>query len=173
MTNLHVVLYNPEIPQNTGNVMRTCAGTGTRLHLIEPLGFKLDQKHLKRSGVNYLEHVESTVYSCWEDFVAKNSGKFIYLTRYGKKSPDQYDFANTEENTYLIFGKESTGIPKQILSQHLEDCFRLPINDKIRSLNLANTVCVVLYEALRQQGYPGLFREEPETLKGSDWLERD
>ncbi len=173
MTNLHIVLYNPEIPQNTGNIMRTCAGTGTKLHLIEPLGFKLDQKHLRRSGVNYLEHVEYAVYTNWDKFITSNPGKYLYLTRYGKKSPDQYDFTNTDENTYLIFGKESTGIPKQILSEHLDDCYRVPINDKIRSLNLANTVSIVLYEALRQLGYPELFREEPETLKGADWLEQD
>ncbi len=173
MTNLHVVLYNPEIPQNTGNIMRTCAGTGTKLHLIEPLGFKLDEKHLIRSGVNYLEHVEYAVYENWNAFVICNPGKYIYLTRYGKKSPDQYDFTKPEENTYLIFGKESTGIPKQILAEHLDDCYRIPINDKIRSLNLANTVSIVLFEALRQLGYPKLFSEEPETLKGANWLEQE
>lgn len=171
--NLHVVLFNPEIPQNTGNIMRTCAGTGAKLHLIEPLGFKLDQKYLKRSGVNYLEHVDYTVYQSWDAFLTANQGKYIFLTRYGRKSPDQCDFSNTKDHIYLIFGKESTGIPKQILSQHIDDCYRLPINDKIRSLNLSNTVCTVLYEALRQQGYPGLFREEPDTLKGPDWLEQD
>jgi len=173
MNRLNVVLYGPEIPQNTGNIMRTCAGTDTFLHLIEPLGFKLDPKSIKRSGVNYLEHVHYTVYRNWEEFTEANPGIYAFSTRYGKKSPDMFDFTNPDQPYYLIFGKESTGIPKTILRDHLDQCIRLPMNDKIRSLNLANCVCAVLYEALRQRGYDHLFRTEPETLKGEDWLLRD
>jgi len=168
--NLNVVLYGPEIPQNTGNIMRTCAGTNTTLHIIEPIGFKLDPKSIKRSGVNYLEHVHYIVYKDWNEFVVKNPGEYAFLTRYGHKTPDQFDFSNSSLNYYLIFGKESTGIPKTILRDHLDRCIRLPMNDKIRSLNLANVVCTVLYEALRQRHYDDLFTEEPESLKGPNWL---
>jgi tRNA (cytidine/uridine-2'-O-)-methyltransferase len=167
---LNVVLYGPEIPQNTGNIMRTCAGTDTILHIIEPIGFKLDPKYIKRSGVNYLEHVVYHVYKNWEEFTASNLGLYVFFTRYGNKTPDQFDFSNNDNNYYLIFGKESTGIPKEILREHLDSCIRLPKNDKIRSLNLSNVVCTVLYEALRQRNYDGLFKEEPVSLKGPNWL---
>lgn len=167
---LHVVLYQPEIPQNTGNIMRTCAGTSVKLHIIKPIGFKLDPKYIKRTAVNYLEHVNYDLYESFDDFKTRNKGRFVFLTRYGKKTPRQFDFSNPEEDIYLIFGKESTGIPKEILRNHLEDCLRLPINDSIRSLNLANTVAIMIYEVLGQQDYPGLYKEEPETLKGPDWL---
>lgn len=170
---LHVVLFQPEIPQNTGNVMRTCAATRTRLHLIEPLGFKLDPKHLKRSGVNYLEHVEYDVWKDWEAFFATHPGIYAFFTRYGAKSPDRFDFTAGDAEFYLVFGRESTGLPKDLLKDHRDACLRLPMNDHVRSLNLANVVCVGLYEALRQQGYPGLSGTEPETLKGADWLDRD
>lgn len=167
---LNVVLYQPEIPQNTGNIMRTCAGTNVVLHLIKPLGFKLDIKYIRRTAVNYLEHVNYYVYEDYNDFLSKNKGRFVFLTRYGQKTPKQFDLSSTEEDIYLIFGKESTGIPKEILREHLDDCVRLPTNDSIRSLNLANCVAVMIFEVLRQQDYPGLSTEEPESLKGSDWL---
>ncbi len=167
---LNVVLYQPEIPQNTGNIMRTCAGTDTFLHIIEPIGFKLDPKYIKRSGVNYLEHVQYKTYPNWEAFLEENKGEFAFFTRYGHKTPDQFDFSNKDKDYFLIFGKESTGIPKEILREELERCIRLPMNDKIRSLNLSNTVCTVLYEALRQQNYNDLFKEEPISLKGPYWL---
>ncbi|HPQ61320.1 MAG TPA: tRNA (cytidine(34)-2'-O)-methyltransferase [Bacillota bacterium] len=170
---INIVLYNPEIPQNTGNIMRTSVGTGAVLHLIEPFGFKFDLSILKRSGVNYLEHLEYHIYKDWQDFKIKNPGRYFFLTRYGRKSPDQCDFTKAGESIYLIFGKESTGIPKAILREHLDDCLRLPMTDKVRSLNLANTVSITVYEVLRQLGYPGLFREEPESLKGACWLEKE
>lgn len=170
---INVVLYQPEIPQNTGNIMRTCAGTDTVLHIIEPIGFKLDPKYIKRAGVNYLEHVKYITYKNWDSFVSENKGIYAFFTRYGHKTPSSFDFSNLEANYYLIFGRESTGIPKSILREHLESCIRLPMNDKIRSLNLSNTVCTVLYEALRQQNYRDLFQEEPMTLKGPDWLTID
>ena len=166
---INIVLYEPEIPQNTGNIMRTCAGTNTRLHLIEPLGFKLDEKSVKRCGVNYIENCEYFVYKNWDDFKSKNNGKFYYLTRYGKKPHTSFDYSNVNENIYLIFGKESTGIPKEILKHDLEHCMRIPINANIRSLNLSNCVAIMLFEVLRQQDYKDLLRTEP--FKGENFLE--
>ncbi len=168
---LNVVLYQPEIPQNTGNIMRTCAGTNAILHIIKPIGFKLDPKYMKRTAVNYLEHVHYHVYDNFDEFMAKNQGEFYFITRYGKKTPKAFDFSDSGKPIYLVFGRESTGVPKAILKNHLDRCLRLPMNDKIRSLNLANTVAVMIYEVLRQQDYPDLFQEEPETLKGANWLE--
>ena len=112
---INVVLYEPEIPQNTGNIMRTCVATNSHLHLIKPLGFKLDDAHMKRSAVNYIENLNYTVYENWEDFKSKNNGTFYYLTRYGHKPHSTFDYTNKDENIYLVFGKESTGIPKEIL----------------------------------------------------------
>ena len=170
---LHVVLYQPEIPGNTGNIMRTCAGTNTILHLIKPLGFKLDPKYLKRNAVNYLEHVNYFVYDDYQDFISKNKGEFYFLTRYGKKTPREFDFKDKGEDIYLIFGRESTGIPKEILKENLSNCIRLPINDQIRSLNLANTVAIMIYEVYGQQDYQNLSKTEPISLKGPDWLETE
>ena len=166
----HVVLYHPEIPQNTGNIMRTCAATNMTLHLIEPLGFSLDIKHVRRSAANYMEHVNYKVYKDFDHFLKENpNGKYFFLTRYGQKSPDQMDYT-CEEDVYLIFGSESSGIPKEILKDHLDTCLRLPMTEKVRSLNLSNTVAVLTYEVLRQQGYKDLYSHEPESLKGKDWL---
>ena len=166
----HIVLYEPEIPQNTGNIMRTCAGTDTLLHLIKPLGFKIDDKHMIRAAVNYLPNVHFMVYENWEDFLSKNTGQMYYFTRYGMKTPHELKLNDPNERYYFIIGKESTGIPKEILREHLDDCIRLPINDKIRSLNVSNVAAVAIFEALRQQDYNNLSRFEPETLKGKDWL---
>ena len=166
---IHIVLFEPEIPQNTGNIMRTCAGTGTKLHLIEPLGFSLDEKYIKRSAVNYLEYCDYTVYKNFEEFQSKNKGTYYYLTRYGKKPHTSFDYSNPEESIYLIFGKESTGIPKEILQHDLEHCMRIPMNANIRALNLSNSVAIMLYEVLRQQKYPGLLMTEP--FKGENYLE--
>lgn len=165
----HIVLFQPEIPQNTGNIMRTCAATDMKLHLIKPLGFDLDIKKVRRSAANYMEHVDYQVYENFEDFQSKNKGVYFFITRYGQKAPDQVSFDKNQEN-YIIFGSESSGIPKEILRPHLENCLRLPMTDKVRSLNLSNTVAILAYEALRQQGYNELFTHEPETLKGKDWL---
>jgi len=169
----HIVLYHPEIPQNTGNIMRTCAATNMKLHLIEPLGFSLDKKNVRRSAANYLEHVEYTVYKDYEEFASKNKGTYYFMTRYGQKAPDQMDFKNDDNDIYIIFGAESTGIPKEILRGHLDTCLRLPMTEKVRSLNLSNTVAILAYEVLRQQGYGDLFTHEPESLKGKDWLLED
>lgn len=165
---INIVLYEPEIPGNTGNIMRTCAGTNTKLHLIEPLGFSLDDKYVKRSGVNYIDFCDYTVYKNFEEFKEKNQGTYYYLTRYGNKPHTTFDYSNKDENIYFIFGKESTGIPKEILREDLEHCMRIPMNRNIRALNLSNTVAIMVYEALRQQNYNDLLREEP--FKESDYL---
>lgn len=168
---INIVLYEPEIAENTGNIMRTCAGMNAHLHLIEPLGFYLDEKHLKRSGVNYIDKVNYTLYDDYEDFLSKNDGHFYFFTRYGKKSPDKVDFSDKRNNIYLIFGKESTGIPKEILKKHLDNCIRIPISDKVRCLNVANSVAIALYEVVKQQKYDTLLSYEP--FKGEDYLEKD
>ena len=168
---INVVLYEPEIPQNTGNIMRTCVATNSHLHLIKPLGFKLDDAHMKRSAVNYIENLNYTVYEKWEDFKSKNNGTFYYLTRYGHKPHSTFDYTNKDENIYLVFGKESTGIPKEILKNDLEHCMRIPMTDKVRALNVSNSVAIMVYEVLRQQDYRDLLRDEP--FKGKDYLERD
>ena len=165
----HIVLYNPEIPQNTGNIMRTCAATNMMLHLIEPLGFSLDIKHVRRSAANYIEHVNYKVYKDWNHFLKENKGDFYFLTRYGQQSPDKMDYTG-DKDIYLIFGAESVGIPKELLQGHLERCVRLPMTDKVRSLNLSNVVAILAYEVLRQQNYDGLYIHEPDTLKGKDYL---
>ena len=158
---LNIVLYEPEIPTNTGNIMRTCVATNTRLHLIEPLGFSLDEKSIKRSGVNYIDKLEYYVYKNWDEFKSKNKGTYYYFTRYGKKPHTSFDYSNQYEEIYLIFGKESTGIPRDILSQDLEHCMRIPMTSNVRSLNLSNCCAIVLYEVLRQQDYRDLLRTEP------------
>ena len=164
-----IVLIEPEIPQNTGNIMRTCAATGTKLHLIEPLGFKLDEKSIKRCGVNYIENCEYVVYKNWEEFKSKNDGEFYYLTRYGKKPHTSFNYSDTNKNIYLVFGRESTGIPKSILQKDLNHCMRIPMNANVRSLNLSNCVAIMLYEVLRQQDYRDLLRTEP--FKGENFIE--
>ena len=168
---INVVLYEPEIPQNTGNIMRTCAGTNTKLHLIEPLGFSLDEKSIKRSGANYIEQCDYQIYKNFDEFKKSNKGQYYFLTRYGKKPHTSFDFSNKFENIYLIFGKESTGIPKEILKEDIDHCLRIPMTDKIRALNLSNTVAIMVYEVLRQQNYNDLLSKEP--FKGEDYLERD
>ncbi|TVP95866.1 MAG: tRNA (cytidine(34)-2'-O)-methyltransferase [Acholeplasmatales bacterium] len=158
----HVVLFEPEIPQNTGNIIRTCVATNTVLHLIRPLGFMFSERTFKRFAVNHFEHLDYRLYDDFDDFFAQNSGRFYFLTRYGEQTPDRCDFAlDAKLPVYLIFGKESTGLPEAVRTAYPGHCFRLPMTDKVRSLNLANTVAIVLYEALRQQHYPGLHLTEP------------
>ena len=168
---INVVLYEPEIPQNTGNIMRTCAGTDVKLHLIKPLGFSLDEKHIKRSGVNYIDHCDYTVYENFNDFLSKNKGEYYFLTRYGTKPHTEFDFSNKNSNIYLIFGKESTGIPKELLTEHLDHCMRIPMNENIRALNVSNSVAIMIYEVLRQQDYNNLLKYD--NFKGKDYLIKD
>ena len=165
---INVVLFEPEIPQNTGNIMRTCVATNTNLHLIKPLGFYMDEAHLKRSGVNYVNECKYTIYENFDDFLSKNSGEMYFFTRYGKKPHSDFDYKN-DKNIYLIFGKESTGIPKEILKKHLEKCIRIPSTDGVRALNLSNCVAIGIYEVMRQKNYQGLLKTEP--FKGENYLE--
>ena len=158
---INVVLFEPEIPENTGNIMRTCAATGTKLHLIKPLGFSLEEKYLKRSAANYIHECDYIVYENIEDFYSKNKGTFYYLTRYGHKPHTSFDYSNKDENIYFVFGKESTGIPPKYLKPNLEHCMRIPMTNKVRALNLSNTVAIMVYEALRQQDYRDLLFDEP------------
>ena len=162
---LNIVLFEPEIPQNTGNIMRTCVATHTKLHLIKPLGFKLDEKNIKRSGVNYISYCDYAVYENIEEFYKKNKGTYYFLTRYGHKAHTSGNYADKTENIYFIFGKESTGIPPKLLKPHLNNCFRIPMTNKVRALNVSNAVAIVIYEALRQQDYLDLLREEPHKSK--------
>ena len=140
---INIVLFEPEIPQNTGNIMRTCVATNAKLHLIEPLGFKINDKTIKRCGVNYIENCDYKIYANFEEFKKQNPGNYYYFTRYGSKPHTEFSFK--EENIYLIFGKESTGIPKEILKDHLDRCIRLPMTDKVRALNLSNCVAIATY----------------------------
>lgn len=166
----NIVLYEPEIPQNTGNIMRTCVATDTKLHLIKPLGFILDDKHLKRSGVNYIDKLDYELYDNFSDFKSKNPGIYYYFTRYGKKPHTSFDYSNKKgDNLYFIFGKESTGIPKEILKNDIDHCMRIPMTKNVRALNLSNSAAIVIYEALRQQDYNDLLRVEPH--KGENFLE--
>lgn len=166
----HIVLFEPEIPGNTGNIMRTCVATDTKLHLIKPLGFSLDDSHVKRSAVNYIENLDYQVYENFEEFKEKNKGTYYYFTRYGHIPHTSFDYSNTDEEIYLIFGKESTGIPKEILKGDLNHCMRIPMTDKVRALNLSNCAAICIYEVLRQQNYRDLLRDEP--FKGKDYLEK-
>lgn len=172
---INVVLFEPEIPGNTGNIMRTCVATNTELHLIEPLGFSLDEKYIRRSGVNYIDNCHYTVYKNWDDFYNKNKdkGEFYFLTRYGHQPHTSFDYSDNNKNIYFVFGKESTGIPREILIDHLDHCMRMPMTDKVRALNLSNTVAIMVYEALRQQDYNDLLREEPSDAghKGNHFIE--
>ena len=168
----NLVLYQPEIPQNTGNIMRTCVGTNTVLHLIKPLGFSLDENHIKRSGANYVKDCEYYLYDSWEDFLSKNKGEFYYLTRYGHHSIYDVEASDPNKNYYFVLGKESSGIPYEILQENIDRCIRFPMTDKIRALNVSNCACVIVSEALRQQGFPGLDFEEPEIFKGKDFLHK-
>ncbi len=151
MSKLNIVLFEPEIPSNTGNIGRTCVATGTRLHLIEPLGFRLNEKAIQRAGMDYWKDLDVTTYLNYEDFLAKNPGAKIYMAT--TKARQTYAEVQYEEECYIMFGKESAGIPEEILVQHPDTAIRIPMNENIRSLNLANSVAIVLYEALRQHNF--------------------
>lgn len=150
----NIVLYEPEIPANTGNIGRTCAATGTRLHLIEPLGFHLDEKSIRRAGMDYWKELDVTTYVNWQEFCARNPGARLYFaTTKGKRV---YTEVSYEPDCYLVFGKESAGIPEEILKEHPDTCVRIPMLGETRSLNLSNSAAVVLYEALRQNAFAGM-----------------
>ena len=148
---MNIVLFEPEMPMNTGNIGRTCVATNTRLHLIEPLGFKLNEKAVKRAGLDYWDKLDVTVYSDFQDFLDRNPGAKIYMAT--TKAPKTYTDVEYEPDCYIMFGKESAGILEEILVEHKENCVRIPMWGDIRSLNLSNSVAIVLYEALRQNGF--------------------
>ncbi|MGE7766364.1 tRNA (uridine(34)/cytosine(34)/5-carboxymethylaminomethyluridine(34)-2'-O)-methyltransferase TrmL [Peribacillus sp. NPDC096540] len=154
---IHVVLYQPQIPANTGNIARTCAGTDTSLHLIRPLGFSTDDKQLKRAGLDYWENVKIHYYDSLEEFYEKNAGgEFYYLTKFGEQPHTTFDYSDQDSEIYFMFGRETTGLPKELIHENLDRCLRIPMTDKVRSLNLSNTAAILIYEALRQQNYRDL-----------------
>lgn len=148
---MNVVLFAPEMPANTGNIGRTCVATGTRLHLIEPMGFRINEKEVKRAGLDYWDKLDVTIYSDFEDFLERNPGAKLYMA--STKARMVYTEPEYEPDCYLMFGRESAGIPEEILLDYQETCVRIPMWGDIRSLNLANSVSIVLYEALRQHGF--------------------
>ena len=151
---MNIVLHEPEIALNTGNIGRTCVATETRLHLIRPLGFRLSEKDIKRAGMDYWDKLDLTVYDDYDDFVKRNAGAKIYYAT--TKAHKVYTEVSYEPDCFIMFGKESAGIPEEILVEHEEDCVRIPMWGDIRSLNLANSVSIILYEALRQNGFENM-----------------
>ena len=154
---LNIVLLEPEIPANTGNIGRTCVAAGARLHLIEPLGFSLSEKALKRAGMDYWKSLDVTTYIDYQDFLDRNPGAKIYMAT--TKARKVYTEAAYEPDCYVMFGKESAGIPEEILVENKENCVRIPMTGGIRSLNLGNSAAIILYEALRQNGFKGMKME--------------
>ena len=156
MRNLNIVLLEPQIPQNTGNISRTCAVTGARLHLIRPFGFEIDDKHLKRAGLDYWDKLDISYYDNIEQFYEKNSGEYFYFTTKGRSVHSDVEYP---DNAYLIFGREDRGIPEEIHYHNENHCVRIPMRNNLRSLNLSNSVAIGVYEVLRQWGYPELSTE--------------
>ena len=152
--------------------MRSCVGFNAKLHLIKPLGFKLDEDKIRRSALDYYQYINYEVYENFSDFKEKNKGKYYFLTRYGHKSPSTINFKDTDEDIYLIFGAESTGIAYDILKDNLNDCYRIPTTDKIRSLNLSNCAAIMLFLASEQLNVNGeVIGHEPDTFKGEDFID--
>lgn len=154
---LNIVLLEPEIPANTGNIGRTCVAAGARLHLIEPMGFRLTEKAVKRAGLDYWDKLDVTVYDNYADFMEKNPNAKIYMAT--TKAKHKYTDVSYEEDAYIMFGKESAGIPEEILVEHSDTCIRIPMIGDIRSLNLGNSAAIILYEVLRQQGFDDMNTE--------------
>ena len=154
MSELNIVLVEPEIPQNTGNIARTCAATGARLHIVKPMGFSIDDKKLKRAGLDYWYLLDLTYYENLDEFFEKNKdGNFFFFTT---KALNTHSDVTYSDKSYLIFGKETKGLPEELLLEHRDECVRIPMIDDARSLNLSNAVAIGTYEALRQLGYPTL-----------------
>lgn len=168
---LNVVLYEPEIPQNTGNIMRTCVASNAMLHLIKPLGFDIENPKFRRFTTNHITWADYKLYDNYESFLKENEGEFFYMTRYGKKSHTSFDYSSipSDVNIYLVFGKESTGIPYHILKDNLDRCYRIPMAPECRALNVSNAVAISVYETQRQLGFEGLSIKE--IQKGEDFLE--
>lgn len=157
MAKFNIVLLEPEIPANTGNIGRTCVAADARLHLIEPLGFRLDEKSIRRAGLDYWQDLDVTVYADWPEFCERNRGAKVYLAT--TKARQVYTEVSYEPGCYLMFGKESAGIPEELLKEHADTCVRIPMAGDTRSLNLSNSVAIVLYEALRQNHFSDMTRE--------------
>ena len=164
MQPLNIVLVEPQIPQNTGNIARTCAATGARLHLVKPMGFTVDDRKLKRAGLDYWHLLDITYYENLQDFYQKNTGPYYYFTT---KAPRRYTDAAYPAGAYLVFGREDAGLPEELLRANEPWCVRLPMRDAARSLNLSNTVAVAVYEALRQQDFEGLL--DHGRLRNYEW----
>ena len=153
MATINIVMVEPEIPQNTGNVARTCAATGARLHLVGPMGFKIDDKKLKRAGLDYWHFLDISYYDNLDEFFQKNKGEYYYFTTKGRKTHSEVSYP---DNIYLLFGKETKGLPEELLIKEPQNCVRIPMANEIRSLNLSNSVAIAVYEVLRQWDYPEL-----------------
>ncbi|WP_164215980.1 tRNA (uridine(34)/cytosine(34)/5-carboxymethylaminomethyluridine(34)-2'-O)-methyltransferase TrmL [Virgibacillus sp. YIM 98842] len=154
---LHVVLYQPEIPANTGNIARTCLATDTMLHLIHPLGFSTEDKMLRRAGLDYWKHVDIQEHDSIESLYGKYpEGSFYYIENFGNQKYTDFDFSQTEKELFFVFGRETNGIPRELLEGKEDRCLRIHMNNKVRSLNLSNTAAIIIYEVLRQQGFPGV-----------------
>lgn len=154
---IHVVMFQPEIPANTGNVSRTCAATNSVLHLIRPLGFSTDDKMLKRAGLDYWQFVDVRYHDSLEELWEKHpDGQFFYITKYGEQYPSDLDVSDVEGDYFFVFGRETKGLPMEVIENNLDLCIRLPQSNLVRSLNVSNTAAIIVYEALRQQGYAGL-----------------
>lgn len=169
---IHVVLYRPEKPQNTGNIMRTCVAINATLDIIGPLSFSLDEKSLKRAGLDYIESLKWNYFETYEDYLKEYpNADTYYVTRYSNKVYSEFDFSKTYKDIFLMFGRESTGIPHDILREHPDRLLRIPMVPEARSLNLSNSVAIVVYEVLRQNNYNGLSTSE--AIKGEDFLVKE
>ena len=155
---INIVLYSPEIPQNTGNIARTCAVTGAALHIIKPIGFEISDRTLKRAGLDYWDKLEVHYYECYDEFVQKNSSKQMYY--FSSKGGKCYSDACYTDEVYLVFGKETAGLPAELLEEMQDSVLRIPMLDNRRCLNLSNSVAIAVYEALRQNSYEGLIKEK-------------
>ena len=163
---LNIVLVEPQIPQNTGNIARTCSVTGTRLHIVKPMGFQVDDKKLKRAGLDYWQFLDITYYENLADFFSKNDGPFFYFTTKGRR---RYSDVIYPDGSYLLFGREDAGLPEELLKQHPDACVRIPMRSQVRSLNLSNSVAIGVYETLRQWDFPDLL--EKGNLARLSWSE--
>lgn len=151
---IHVVLYQPEIPANTGNIARTCAATDTTLHLIRPLGFSTDDKMLKRAGLDYWQYVNIIYYDSIDEFFEKNrNGEIFYITKFGTNNYSNFDYSDGDKDYYFMFGRETSGLPDEVIANNKNRCLRIPMNGNVRALNLSNTAAILVYEALRQQNF--------------------
>ena len=162
---INIILHEPEIPQNTGNIARTCAATGASLHLIKPMGFTVDDKKLKRAGLDYWDKLDITYYDGFDDFLSKHPDADIYY--FSTKAPNTYAAVSYPDDVYIMFGKESRGLPEELLHENKDKCVRIPMRDSLRSLNLSNSVAIAVYEILRQKNFEGMQTEG--QLTRFDW----